>query len=369
MILEEDEAFLKHFGVKGMKWGVRNEDPTLTNTNVAKLKKKQEKKEAKIAQRIAGSKNLEKQISDLENNPKFSKSRGLKNQRNALVIQKKIVDKEIEDLRAGRLTDRQKENLKTAAFIGGALAAYGGYKLVQSGEANRMIMKGEAFVKGTPILKQKASLAKPMSHDQIMKDVVKPINPNYGLPGSNVNCRRCTFAYELRRRGYDVAATRTTNGYGQTIAGVYNATSPDKENVSLSPKKTIISINNSSKFQMRMRDTATPFEREITNFKGPAGTRNKFQSGNFFNELSKQPDGSRGAIGLPWALGGAHSIAYEVVNGRAIMFDTQSGKSFKNMTELNKAYEKLGINEIGFTRLDNIKLDEDFLLRWVKNVD
>ncbi len=38
-----------------------------------------------------------------------------------------------------------------------------------------------------------------------------------------MNCRRCTFAYEMRRRGYDVAATRTTNGRGQTAVGVYNA--------------------------------------------------------------------------------------------------------------------------------------------------
>ena len=35
-----------------------------------------------------------------------------------------------------------------------------------------------------------------------------------------MNCRRCTFAYELSRRGYDVQATKTLIGTGQDANGM-----------------------------------------------------------------------------------------------------------------------------------------------------
>lgn len=46
-------------------------------------------------------------------------------------------------------------------------------------------------------------------------------HPEYGNSlGSFMNCRRCTFAYELSRRGYDVQATKTLIGTGQDANGM-----------------------------------------------------------------------------------------------------------------------------------------------------
>ena len=38
-----------------------------------------------------------------------------------------------------------------------------------------------------------------------------------------MNCRRCTMAYEMRRRGYDVTATGSTMATGQHGTGMRKA--------------------------------------------------------------------------------------------------------------------------------------------------
>lgn len=62
-----------------------------------------------------------------------------------------------------------------------------------------------------------------------MRDVIRGVNPKYGQPGSKMNCRRCTFTYEMRRRGYDVEATRSTKGIGQTGLGLAYGVTPGKK--------------------------------------------------------------------------------------------------------------------------------------------
>ena len=55
-------------------------------------------------------------------------------------------------------------------------------------------------------------------------ETLKDLAGKDGKFGTKLNCRRCTFAYELSRRGYDVKATRTMKGTGQTYLGVAKAT-------------------------------------------------------------------------------------------------------------------------------------------------
>src|SRR4029077_17292919 len=59
------------------------------------------------------------------------------------------------------------------------------------------------------------------------KEVVAPINPGYGDLGTKMNCRRATFAYEMRRRGYDVKATKSVKGTGQMPLSLLKATDPE----------------------------------------------------------------------------------------------------------------------------------------------
>lgn len=58
-------------------------------------------------------------------------------------------------------------------------------------------------------------------------------------------------------------------------------------------------------------------------------------------------------------------MAWEIVGGKPVIFDTQVRRKYTSLEDI----EKLGNNiaEAGFTRLDNKELNEDFLRRWVKN--
>ena len=76
-------------------------------------------------------------------------------------------------------------------------------------------------------LKKNDLLSRHMSPDSIMKEVVEPINPGYGGVGTKMNCRRCTFGYEMQRRGLDLAATRSHAGTGQTPTSLLNAIDPE----------------------------------------------------------------------------------------------------------------------------------------------
>ena len=71
---------------------------------------------------------------------------------------------------------------------------------------------------------------------------------------------------------------------------------------------------------------------------------------------------------MVWQAGGGHSIAYEIVKGKPVLFDTQSGKKFKTPDEAANFY-KINMTKIGFTRLDNKPIDEAWVERWVKSND
>jgi hypothetical protein len=195
-------------------------------------------------------------------------------------------------------------------------------------------------------------------------NVVKHINPDYGAIGTKMNCRRATFSYEMRRRGYDVQATRTTNANGQNVMGLLNATSPGKK---IQGTGVFNVVSNIAKDEGRSRKgQSTPVKDLSKNF--AAGGRNKIElpSGvkSIFDTLGKQPDGSRGEIGVMWEMGGGHSMAYEIVKGKPVIFDAQSGKAFTNS---EKFLDMPRVASAGFTRLDNIDLNHDYLMRWMSN--
>ena len=68
---------------------------------------------------------------------------------------------------------------------------------------------------------------------------------------------------------------------------------------------------------------------------------------------------------MRWLNGGGHSMAYEIVNGKPVIFDTQRQKVFKDIADLDIYTSRA--KDAGFTRLDNKDLNTDFLQRWLKN--
>ena len=69
------------------------------------------------------------------------------------------------------------------------------------------ILKNENFLK---------RVSQNVTFDQIRHDV----NMDWGAPGTTNNCKKCTAAQELRRRGYDVSAGRSFDG-GNVAATSY----------------------------------------------------------------------------------------------------------------------------------------------------
>lgn len=273
MIVDE-EVYLEHYGVKGMQWGVRKD-------------------------RKSGKSNS----------------------------------------KAG-LTDEEFANVATITAI---IGLYGGMAIARmqdGGTFRRMSEKGKRFVnrKRSRSWKADKSLAKKsMPPAKLMSDVVRPINHGYGSRGTKMNCRRCTFAYEMRRRGHDVVATKSKWATGQDDNGLADA------------------INTSARTfespfgQKRIEPKTIDYSKDI------------------YKNLSKEPSGARGELGLQWRFGGGHSIAWENVKGKPIIFDTQNGKMYDTPAKFTSAFPPNTMDHAAYTRLDNVELNDDFLLKWVQN--
>jgi hypothetical protein len=203
-----------------------------------------------------------------------------------------------------------------------------------------------------------------MSVSDIHNSVVKPVNPNYGAYGTKANCRRATFAYELRRRGNDVIATRTTYGSGQASAGFHAAITPGAKG------STNLVVNGYKLKWDRARLEKDPtYTSDLLNAtKGiSGGAHNKIPKATpkgIFDELAKQPERSRGELVTKWAIHGGHSMAYEIINHKPVVFDNQSGKEFETPSQFAAALPQAA--SAGFTRLDNLDLNKEHLLKWVR---
>ncbi|WNM72396.1 acetyltransferase [Gordonia phage Mossy] len=269
-------AFLAHYGVKGMKWGVRKDRPTsATSSNVG------------------------------------------------------VIDP------------------ASAIAIGAVATVYGAKGIdayFQSGKSRSNITRGKKFMTmNSEYWNQRADFAsKTYSADDIQKKVVPGINPDYPGSGATMNCRRATLAYEMRRRGYDVQATKTRAGYGQDSGGITKAVG----------------------LKGRARRQAT------ANFELTGGGENFIGGGGgkqIFDTLGKQPERSRGELVLQWRgpqpgiPGGAHSVAYEVINGKAHVFDTQSGWKHDATSPIF-----MNAETAAFTRLDDKDLNKKHLTKWMK---
>lgn len=362
------DDYLAHYGVKGMKWGQRKADKKAKRE--VKRQAKSDKFKKKAADIDAHIGDINAQVKALPPGVRSSLKRmSLNSDKKELTRYRDSLLKDADRAAKGKLTSTQRQ-LVAGAVVAGALA--GGVALnsmQQSGSLNAMMLKGEKIVKGKDSVfnKNDKFSQKFDNADDLLKTVGKDVNPNYASLGGQMNCRRCTFAYELRRRGYDVQATTSALGVGQSESGYINAVNQkEKKRYSIKSMSTPVSLG---------RKIATPLDgdKRLRNVESArlSVAKNKgepIKSSQISKLLGNQPNGARGEIVFNQGKF-AHSLAYEIVNNKPYAFDTQKGQMFDlSKHGFSQFQAKWGdTQEVNITRLDNVDLDESFLARWATN--
>lgn len=366
------DTFLAHYGVKGMKWGIRKKDPASVSKEV------QDRREQRAAKFDTRAAMLNVKISELR--PQSM---------NGNVFQRSSANGKIKDLtkerdralkdaqlkREGKLSTTQKKWAIGGTVAAGIIVASAAVKAVDSGDFHRLSIKGKEFISGTKhAWKRNDSLSQSgLDVDEIRSRVVKDINPDFGKFGANMNCRRSTFAYEMRRRGYDVAATKSSLATGQAASGLYNATAgKGQKQVSRNMfgmygriiKETIQGTAESPGAFTEQATRAGGLGLERVS--GIVGSDTRANAGQIFKKLANMPDGARGEVSVMWAgMPAGHSIAWEVIKGKPTLIDAQMNKIIDSPEAFASVYTN--ISKAGVSRLDNAELNMDFLTRWLKD--
>lgn len=276
------DSYLQHFGILGMKWGERNGPPyPIGTTSGYNRYSKSERNAAKAAGVKVGTNSRKGSIT--------------------------------------KLSDKQKKVLIGAGItVATILAAYGGYKLYNSGVFNEPSLAGNSFLDGmkdTPLssiddtaysaskpvapIAEKLSKAgfKTLDHCESVKERVQNTNGYYGSKLGYNNCTINSVMSYLRSQGVDVKAG-STNGVMQNLNGIVQECFKSVPEYS-SRTKTGCIDGKASEFGKSYED-AKAFIRK------------------------KYGDNAEGVVGIDWINGGGHAFNWKVVNGEVSFFDPQA---------------------------------------------
>lgn len=362
------DDYLMHYGVKGMKWGVRKAEKKAARE--VKRQAKSDKIRKKASAVDANISDINKQMKALPPGLRsvFKRS-SLNSDKQALTKQRDQLNKDADRAAKGKLTSNQRKLVAGAVVVGAIAGGVTLSKMSQSGELNALRLRGKQIVnRQDSIFNKNEKFSQKFDNpNDLLRTVGKDVNPNYDKLGGKMNCRRCTFAYELRRRGYDVQATTSAVGVGQSESGYLNA-------VNTKEKKRYATTSMSQPVSLgRKIATAIDGDNRLKNVESArlSVRKNKgepIKGIQIKKLLDNQPNGARGEMVFNQG-GFAHSLAYEIVNNKPYAFDTQKGQAYDLSSDgFSKFQKKWGTtNEISITRLDNVELDEKFLARWATN--
>ena len=322
----DDELY--HWGIKGMKWGVRrfrNRDDSLTPAGKERYDYYDEKGRSgskSSSVKSSSTKNVSNTKSTSSTKPKTNKP----NDSN-------MTDDEAAAARKAKI----KKYVKVGAAVAGtALAAYGAYKAYELYTGRKQKLDPTT---GFRLINKNMTTQQHL--DSINPGRVRLFSTNVKnkeiIRGSSQNCMLCTTTYELRKRGFDVHAGYSTTGFTskELFSKIYkNYTDTVKVPVSKS----------------LTRDTSGDLLNSITD-----------------SILKQGGSGSRGNIMVYWKNGmGGHSMIWENVGGTIKFMDGQTGQEYKNFR--NDILKNVGHElPVEILRTDNLEFNVPELKKFINS--
>ena len=186
------------------------------------------------------------------------------------------------------------------------------HRLEQIERAKRNRAEREAKMIGAKMIEGKHS----------RKDDLLAVNPNYESGKNGVwenNCQRCVVAYELRRRGIDVKAM------------------PCLEDARAEEifKSKWEKLNGKAKWDYRVSSEANKRKDYV------------------IKQMEKWGEGSRATIYVDYGNGKAHVFSAELVNGKVMFVDPQTGEF-----NADKYFSRQKSSLFAIARVDKLKIDD-----------
>ncbi len=319
---------LAHYGIKGQRWGIRRWQNSDGSYNEAgKLRygvgsANQNSSVETISKALDNDAVFEKTVKTIDNKSHHAKDLAM--------YASTIAALSYYQYDAIKNFDNRSDAYASyipVALASTALAGYAASREVKSIVDERKAKKRIANDKideetGLPLKAKKCSE---------LEDAVET-NPGRASPNRryHVNCVLCSVNYELRRRGYDVIATRSKTGFEPEI---WRSWFKDSKFDDMHGYKTVEEILNAQ-----------------------CTKENSKKMYNWTNEnLLSQGEGARGLLNVVWVGGGGHAVNYIVKNNKVLIYDGQAGikQDLKKMLDYSV--------DVGYTRLDNCDIDFDYL--------
>ena len=151
---------------------------------------------------------------------------------------------------------------------------------------------------------------KRLSNPEPAEVALRNTNPENGT----INCVRCSFAYEARRRGYDATAI------SQPYSPSWNESAPMRSPLPANTDRSNGGVAAAIGFQTTDGEFR-PLWKAIKKSKGKSWNQSTI------DQMSDAvPDGARGLAVSNWKGGSGHMWNWEKVNGKIVFYESQLGK-------------------------------------------